>query len=280
MRVAVFYNKSRIGLEKLSDLSREIETHGIEVQFCSDRSSCPVEGAEAILTFGGDGTVLKAVPMASSFDLPIMSFRVGSVGFLAAFEMGNLHYALDLLLDKRLNCDERPLMEASFGSEKFLALNDFGVERSSPSRTVSLLIAVDNHSVYPVVGDGIIFSTNTGSTAYSMAAGGALVDPQAQCFQITPICAHNPFVGPLVLSSSRRVRLTILKDKGFPLEAYVDGSFNRKVFQGTEIDVRMSEKTVKLLREGDFDFVALLKEKLAFGGRLKDDIGYGTGQTR
>lgn len=272
MRVAVFYNTSRITSQTLIRLTEEIESHNIKANFFTDGSDRPVEGTVAILTFGGDGTVLKAIPMAQTNNLPILSFRVGSVGFLTAFEITMLHMVLNLFSENKLQYSERPLMRISIEGDDFFVLNDCVLERSSPSRTVSFTVTVDDLSSYPVAGDGIIFSTNIGSTAYSMAAGGALVDPQANCFQVTPICPHNPFVGPLVLASSRKVKLSVTQDKGFPLEVYMDGKFNRKVLKGDELKVCMSDRSVRLLREGDFDFVALLKKKLAFGGRLKDDI--------
>jgi len=272
MKAAVFYNKARISSETLDWLSKEIESHGIETSLCEDGISCLPLEAEVVLTFGGDGTVLKAIPMAIMNDLPVMSFRVGSVGFLAAFELGMLHTALDLLLEDRLQSISRKVMEVKIGDSTRYALNDCVVERSSPSRTVSFNINICGQSSYSVVGDGIIFATSTGSTAYAMAAGGALVDPEASCFQVTPICPHNPFVGSVVLAATRQVRLEVRQDKGFPLEAYIDGSLISKIRTGDKIEVGLSEKSVSLLREGSFDFVALLKKKLAFGGRLRDDI--------
>ncbi|PNE19995.1 ATP-NAD kinase [Mesotoga sp. Brook.08.YT.4.2.5.1] len=272
VKAAVFYNRTRISSETLNWLSREIESHGIATSFCEDGTSCLPARTEVILTFGGDGTVLKAVPLAVMNDLPIMSFRVGSVGFLAAFELSMLHTALDLLLLGKLESVTRHVMEIEIGDSIRYALNDCVVERSSPSRTVSFSVNVCGQSSYPVVGDGIVFATNTGSTAYSMAAGGALVDPDAGCFQVTPICPHNPFVGSVVLAASRRVLMEVRQDKGYPIEVYVDGTFVSNIRTGDKINVGLSEKIVSLLREGSFDFVALLKKKLAFGGRLKDDI--------
>ncbi|WP_169700328.1 NAD(+)/NADH kinase [Mesotoga infera] len=272
LKAAVFCNRTKITSVTLDLLTREIESHGLGVHYCVDGSPCQVEDATVIITFGGDGTVLKAVPTAYTRDLPIMSFRVGSVGFLASFEINMLHAVLELFLQNALQSSERALMKVNFKDEVHYSLNDFVIERSSPSRTVTFTVSIDGQSSYPVVGDGIIFSTNTGSTAYSMAAGGALVDPEAHCFQITPICPHNPFVGSLVLSSSRRIRLEVAQDKGFPMETYVDGIFSGKLSKGDTVEVQMSKKKVRLLREGNMDFVALLKKKLAFGGRLKDDI--------
>ncbi|MBN2252500.1 MAG: NAD(+)/NADH kinase, partial [Kosmotogaceae bacterium] len=132
MKAAVFYNKTRISSETLDWLSKEIESHGIETSFCEDGISCLPLEAEVILTFGGDGTVLKAIPMAIMNDLPVMSFRVGSVGFLAAFEISMLHTALDLLLEDRLQSIRRDVMEVKIGDATRYALNDCVVERSSP----------------------------------------------------------------------------------------------------------------------------------------------------
>jgi len=272
MKAAVFYNRTRISAEMLDWLSREIELHKIDTSFCEDRASCSVPEQDVILTFGGDGTVLEAVQMAVLNNLPIMSFRVGSVGFLAAFELSMLHTALDLLQEGKLDGVDRNVMEISLDGTVRYALNDCVVERSTPSRTVSLSVEISGQSSYQVVGDGIIFATNTGSTAYTMAAGGALVDPEANCFQITPICPHNPFVGSIVIGASRKVRMEVKQDKGFPLEAYVDGELVSELRTGETIEVSLSDRKVTLLREGSFDFVALLKRRLAFGGRLKDDI--------
>jgi len=274
LKAIVFFNHKRLDEEMIQKIISFLGSFNIDV-FIGDTFSGKQNHdyePEVIMTFGGDGTVLRAVPFAVERDLPILSFKVGSVGFLAAFELGELESAIGKFVDNRLHMEERYLLEVSFKEKRYKVLNDCAVERGDPSRTTSLEVEIEGFSAYRIVGDGVILSTGTGSTAYNLSIGGALVDPMAKVYQVTPVAPHNPFVGSIIVDSTRKTKVTVIDGKNAPMKLYLDGILTAVLRDGDEIVAGISGKKVKLLRDAGFDFVRVLKRKLAFGGRLKDDL--------
>ncbi|MFO7881687.1 MAG: NAD(+)/NADH kinase [Kosmotogaceae bacterium] len=272
MKVAIFFNHNRIDDIEQKNIINEIEKH--EIKTCVFDQYCvnDLAGIDLVMTFGGDGTVLRAVNAAYKSGIPILSFKVGSVGFLASFELEDLNKALQLLLKKKLIVDKRKLLKIETEKSIFMALNDCVLERGSPSRTVEFEVRIADYSPYLIVGDGVVISTSTGSTAYNLAAGGALTDPKSDVYQITPLSAHNPYVGPIVLAAYREVHITVKEDKNAPVRIYIDGYEAGTLEKGKQITTKLSDKVISLLREKEFDFVSVMKEKLAFGGRSRNDL--------
>ncbi|WP_068348672.1 NAD(+)/NADH kinase [Kosmotoga arenicorallina] len=272
MKALAFFNTSRIGKKDIERIGNHLKKRGIEMALCDNYRSCEIKDLQLVLTFGGDGTVLKAVPCALQNSAPILSFKIGSVGFLSAFELNQLNEAIDSYLSSSLVEDRRALLriESALGTE--YALNDFVMERSKPSRTIYLKVIIEGFSPYLVAGDGIIISTPTGSTAYNLAAGGAIIDPASSVYQVTPLSPHNPYVGCVVVGNSRKTTIELLDDRGYPLDCYSDGVYAGRLKEGQKVEVILSRKSVILLRPKEFDFVGVMREKLAFGGRLRDDF--------
>lgn len=272
MRAAVFVNEKRINGEILNGVKAKLISSGIEPVFCDFFQAGSEDEFELILTFGGDGTVLRAAVFAVEKGLPMLTFKAGRVGFLTAFELNQLEEAISLLKSGKLVSDVRNLIKIDTDKETFYALNDCVIERDGPSRTIALEIAIEGFSSYHVVGDGIVVSTGSGSTAYAMAAGGTISDPYVTAYQIVPISPHNPYVGPLLVSGHRKMTITVAVDRGTPLSVYSDGIIIKTMKEGDTLKLAMSDKAVTLLRPGELDFVSILKTKLAFGGRLKNGI--------
>ncbi|MFW6121484.1 MAG: NAD(+)/NADH kinase [Petrotogales bacterium] len=272
MKTAIFFNYIRINEREQKNILNEIKRHKIETcvfdQYCEKR----LDEIDIVMTFGGDGTVLNAVNAAYKSNLPILSFKVGSVGFLASFELEDLSKALTLLTKKKLIEDRRKLLRIDTQESTYMALNDCVLERGSPSRTVEFEVKIADYSPYLIVGDGVVISTSTGSTAYNLAAGGALTDPKSNVYQITPLSAHNPYVGPIVLASYREVQITVKENKNAPVRIYIDGYEAGTLKKGNFITTKLSNKVISLLREKEFDFVSVMKKKLAFGGRSRNDL--------
>jgi NAD+ kinase len=272
LKAAIFFNYSRIDDKEQESILKEINNHKIETcvfdQYCVDG----LDNIDIVMTFGGDGTVLRAVNVAFKSNVPILSFKVGSVGFLASFELEDLNRALRLLLEKKLIEDKRKLLKIEMRKTTFMALNDCVLERGSPSRTVEFEIRIADYSPYLIIGDGVVISTSTGSTAYNLAAGGALTDPKSDVYQITPLSAHNPYVGPIVLAPYRKGHIMVKENKNAPVRIYIDGYEAGTIEKRGRITTTLSNKIIGLLREKEFDFVSVMKKKLAFGGRSRNDL--------
>lgn len=272
MRAAVYVNEKRINGEILDGVKAQLISSGIEPVFCDFLRDETVDEFELVLTFGGDGTVLRAVSFAVKRDLPMLTFKAGRVGFLTAFELNQLGEAIQLLKSGKLVSDVRKLIRIETNSGSHFALNDCVIERDGPSRTIALEIDIEGFSKYHVVGDGIVVSTGSGSTAYAMAAGGTISDPSVTAYQIVPISPHNPYVGPLLVSGHREMTIKVAVDRGTPLSVYSDGILIDRIEEGDGLKISMSNKDITLLRPTELDFVSILKTKLAFGGRLKNGI--------
>ena len=272
MRVAVFVNEKGIDTETMEKIRYRLVSENMEPVFCRLSGKCSDEKFDLILTFGGDGTVLRAAAIAVQQDIPVLTFKAGRVGFLTAFELNQFDEALQLLNSDKLVADSRRLLHMEMSSETKYALNDCVIERDGPSRTIGLEISISGFSSYHVIGDGIIVATASGSTAYAMAAGGVISDPLLNAYQIVPISPHNPYVGPLVVSGSRETTIRVVSDRGTPLSVYADGIIIGKLINDDRIKLGTSDNFVTLLRPAELDLVGVLKTKLAFGGRLRNGI--------
>lgn len=272
MKAAIFFNYNRIDDKEQQRIIGEIKDHNIETCVFDNHCVNELEDINIVMTFGGDGTVLRAVNVAYKSDIPILSFKVGSVGFLASFELEHLSKALKLLSQKKLIEDKRKLLKIKTMKSTFMALNDCVLERGSPSRTVEFEITIADYSPYQIIGDGVVISTSTGSTAYNLAAGGALTDPKSDLYQITPLSAHNPYVGPIVLAPYRKGHIMVKEDKNAPVRIYIDGYEAGTLERGESVTTKLSKRMISLLREKEFDFVSVMKKKLAFGGRSRNDL--------
>ena len=270
LRALLVVNYRRIDQVLLKMITEELRQKGIDSRLCSDENPDRKPDVDILMTFGGDGTVLRAVRTAIGQGLPILSFRAGSVGFLTSFDMEHFTEALDLLVRGQLIYDRRRLLEIGMGGSPYYVLNDCVIERGTPSRTVSLQVKIEGFDSYHIAGDGVVVSTSTGSTAYSLAAGGPVIDPAASVYCITPISPHNPYVGSMVVSGEKLSTIGVISGKGYPVNVYGDGLCTRELNSGDALTVILSEKGIVLLRKEPLDYVEVLRRKLAFGGRLKN----------
>ncbi len=225
--------------------------------------------ADMLICFGGDGTILHAAKEANANSVPILGVNMGSVGFMAELEHGELSLlskvaAGDYTIEARMMLDVR----ASRGGKVFyedLALNDAVITKGTIARIIDLDIYADDVLISDYSGDGVIVSTPTGSTAYSLAAGGPIVEPTAENIVITPICAHTLSAKTMVLGANRRVtaKMGYLTRKTAYLSA--DGGKSVKLSAGDTVEIGRSEQVTRLVRLTGKSFYELLNQKL--GGK-------------
>lgn len=222
-------------------------------------------GADMLICFGGDGTILHAAKDADAYDVPILGVNMGSVGFMAELEYSELSM-LSKLADGNYFTESRMLLDVSVvreGKQIFheVALNDAALTKGAVARVVHLKISCDNMPMSEFSGDGVVVSTPTGSTGYSMSAGGPIVEPTAENIIITPICAHAMDAKSFVLSSERvvSIRLGRLTRKTAYLSA--DGGRAFRLQDGDVAEIRKSDKVTKLVRLSGRTFYEILAEK-------------------
>lgn len=230
----------------------------------------PVEeafrGADALICFGGDGTILHAAKDAQAHGIPVLGVNLGSVGFMAELEQDQLNHLAQLARgDFRM--EERMMLDVAVRREgrtvaRELALNDAVVTKGAVARVIDLDVKADGLLVGRFPGDGIIVATPTGSTAYSMSAGGPIVEPTAQNITITPICPHALTARSFVLEGSRTV--SVLTDRHSRKAAYlsVDGGKAFRLRAGDQVELRRASAKARLIRLTGRSFYAVMDQKL------------------
>lgn len=226
---------------------------------------------EFVVVLGGDGTMLAAARMLAEDKIPILGVNVGSLGFLTEVTLDELYTALEAVLEQRAAVERRAMLHCHLVRQgervmHFDALNDAVVAKSAMARIIEFEIRVDEQFVASYRADGLIVATPTGSTAYSLAAGGPIVAPDVDAFIVTPISPHMLTHRPVVVRDSATLTILI---KSVQEEAFltVDGQVGIPVLDGDLLTCRKSVRAVPLLRFANRSFYDVLRAKLKWGQR-------------
>jgi len=224
-----------------------------------------VRKAECLLVLGGDGTLLSYARVAAPAGIPILGVNMGRLGFLTELEKPDVFSALEDLLEGRYKVEKRMMLEAEVLREKkvaFLAtgLNDAVVTKGAFARIVTLSTYVDDMFMGTFRADGIIVASPTGSTAYSLSAGGPLIVPELELMVMTPICPHTLSARPTVIPPDSTVRLEIISKQEVMLT--MDGQHGFKLQQYDKILIRKSPYSAKFIRINNRNFYKIIREKL------------------
>lgn len=234
-----------------------------------------LNGAEAVIVLGGDGTMLRAVHSLCGHDIPLLGVNLGTLGFLTEIEKSNIRKAIDRLIADDYRVEKRMMVEGSINNNTYHALNDVVITRAGFSRIIGLNIYVNNQLLDTYEADGVIVSTPTGSTGYNLSAGGPIISPKSKAIAVTPISPHSLTAKSIVFDSTDRIRIEIVKKrKTQDTEAIVsfDGMNNMELSAGDNVNVVASERTVSLIKLYDVNFYSVLRDKI--GG-----LQYETGKT-
>ncbi len=233
-----------------------------------------LRGADMIIAFGGDGTILHLSKTAAHKDIPVLGVNLGSLGFMAELESRDLARLRDLC-SGGYDIESRMMLDVSVQREGHtiysnLALNEALIARGNVSRVIRLRINTEQGKLVDIAGDGVIVSSPTGSTAYSLAAGGPVVEPTARNFIISPICAHSVHANSYVLSPDRTVSVQTEKNGYKPVLLSVDGGRAFSLRSGDCVKVSRSKYETKLVRLTKRSFCEILQKKMMTGG-LSDE---------
>ena len=225
--------------------------------------------ADMLICFGGDGTILHAAKSANAHHVPILGVNMGSVGFMAELEQGELK-ELSRLIEGRYTVERRMMLDVKATHEgrvifRDTALNDAVITKGAVARIIDFSVLADQKLITDFSGDGIILSTPTGSTAYSMSAGGPIVEPTAENIIITPICAHALQARSFVLGRDRVVTARMGKLSHKTAFLSVDGGKAVKLSGGDSVETRRSRDYTRLVRLTDRSFYDIVGQKLGKG---------------
>lgn len=226
--------------------------------------------ADILVVLGGDGSILEAARRAALTKTPILGVNLGRLGFMAELEMDELRL-LPRLFEGNYTIDERSMLCVNMydvrGERKLssFALNDAVISNGSVARIVDLELLCGGESVTTYRADGLIIATPTGSTAYSMAAGGAITHPHLECFCVTPICPHSLTARPLVFPDTLELTVRNICEREKSLFLTIDGRTNYELFRGETVTITKSDKTTKLITLKERGFYNTLRQKMTNG---------------
>ena len=238
----------------------------LPVDLALGRLAQELEGADVLVCFGGDGTILHSAREATARNIPVLGVNLGSIGFMAELEQGELSL-LSRLVNGKFGVERRMMLDITVrrdGRTVFTesALNDAVVTKGAVARGLDLEVTGDRVVISSFSGDGLIAATPTGSTAYSMAAGGPIVEPTAENIIVTPICAHSMHARPFVLDSARAVGIRVAP--GCKKTAYlsVDGGRAFRIQPGDWVECRRSKQVTRLVKLTGRSFYERINQKL------------------
>ena len=222
-------------------------------------------GCDMAIAIGGDGTIVHVAKAAAQAGCPVLGINAGHVGFLAGLEADELE-ALPALLSGDYTVDERAMLEVTVhtdaGDVTRYALNEAVLSRGGLSRLVDVMVHADGGEVLSCRGDGVIIATPTGSTAYSLSAGGPVVDPTVDCVLLTPVCPHSLDSRPRIWPATVTLTAEAVAADGAPAYVTVDGEENIPLTPNHTVTIRRADKTVRLLQLRRDTFYERLRRKL------------------
>ncbi|MBP3324414.1 MAG: NAD(+)/NADH kinase [Clostridia bacterium] len=273
MRIAILPNLKKDGAE---DVSRKIigllkekaykaAVHKSIAEIFPEAEAEPdhdqlAKNCDIIITVGGDGTIIHAAKHAVKYNIPILGVNLGRVGYLAGIEPEDLQLIPEVIDGNNVE-EYRMLLSVKTKGKEYFALNE-GVISGELSRILDYEISVNNTKGYLYRADGLIVATPTGSTAYSLSAGGPVVDPDMKCITFTPICPYSLFNRSVVCGGKSEVTVKILPGESGKVLLTLDGETVLPLNENDELKFSVSEKSVKLLRYGDSSFFDTLNKKL------------------
>jgi NAD+ kinase len=223
---------------------------------------------KCVLSLGGDGTILRFHRKFPDCIAPIIGINLGSLGFLADIPLSSCFESLDKLLAGQYRVAHRMVLEGALRNGVMTAVNEFSVHRSSTPFLIDLSIHVDGRYFNTFSADGVLVSTPLGSTAYSLAAGGPIIDPDVQAIVITPICPHAISTKPVVVMPKEQITISCTTP-GARAEVIYDGIVGPILSTEDTLTVSISENTFNMIRLDNSDFFSTVRSKLGWTGSLR-----------
>ncbi len=223
--------------------------------------------ADLVIALGGDGTLLTAARKAAVFNIPVLGINLGHLGFLAEIEKQDIAESLMRFQSGDYTVENRMMLKAELQRQNgethvFHALNDIVVSREQSTRLINVNLSVDGQFVDDYKADGVIVATPTGSTAYSMSAGGPILDPSVKSFVITPICPHKLYAKTVVVPDTKEIVMTISNHNPRPAVVSCDGEGNASFSQGDILRLTRSDYSAQLIKIHGDRFYSVLHHKL------------------
>ena len=275
-RVGIVANSSK---EKAAEysvrLGRWLSDRGLEVFFeeeIAGKTDMPgvsrsdlASSVDLIVVFGGDGTLLVAARMAMGSDVPVLGINLGGFGFMTVINLNEMLEAMEMVLEGKYSISRRMMLSVSLEGVEYPALNDVVINRGNLSRMVNLETFVDGKYLSTFKADGLIISTPTGSTAYSLSSGGPIILPELDSIIINPICPHTLTKRPIVLPPDSAIEVIVWTKEG-EASMTLDGQDLFILKSGDRVSIKKSKNYINLVESPYRDYLEILRTKLGWGG--------------
>lgn len=251
-------------------MKSRIELKGGNCKSISEGEALP-EHTEGIFVLGGDGTLIRAAGIASERDIPLIGVNLGHVGYLCELEEKNVYGAIDEVMNGNYMIEERMMLsgyaDAGRGGAQFpkKSLNDIVILRKGALQLMELIVSVNGGYLHTFRADGIIVATPTGSTGYSLSAGGPIIDPKARMILITPVNAHDLNSKSIVVGAEDEVTIELRSrqpEKRERADVNADGELVMELSPGDSITIRTSEQATKIMKLSKISFLEILRKKM------------------
>lgn len=276
--IGVFPNTNKtdadLVLKRIVDFYKTKKVKLLLPQKAADELGYPHLGTENLLeekidiglTIGGDGTLLNACRKVADRDIPVCGINIGRLGFLADIELAELESKLDKILNNDYRIEERLMIAAIIKREKTMtyvgsAINDIVVTKGGFARMLTLGLSIDDYLVANYQADGLIVSTSTGSTGYSLSAGGPIINPSLKLLLVTPICPHTLNARPMIISQDEEVRINIAASHTDIVLTF-DGQDSYCLLPGDEVIVKKSPLIAQIIKFEDKNYYHTMRTKL------------------
>jgi len=282
-KVGIIAKKNKLeAIEASHNLMNWFRSRGIEVILNEDLRNKVDGERESIskvnfsqiglaVVLGGDGTLLSAARLIGTSEVPILGVNLGGLGFLTAFSLDELYPVLEKILSGNYETEKRMMLNTTIFREdetlaEYSVLNDVVITKAAIARIIDLETSIDKHYLTMFKADGLIVSTPTGSTAYSMAAGGPIVFPSLQAIILTPICPHTLAHRPILVPYKAEIKI-IIKSKNEGVFLTFDGQVGQSLRENDVVKIKESDHAVRLIKSPFRDYFEVLRTKLRWGER-------------
>ncbi|MDF2520615.1 MAG: putative sugar kinase [Clostridia bacterium] len=258
-----WFEKREINVFYNDQISAELSL--IEARYCNDDLFTK---SDIIVVLGGDGTLLNVARQASCTQAPLFGINLGHLGFLTEIEVNDMYSAFERLIKGEYSIEKRIMLEAFVENDdsftrNFIALNDIVITKGNFSRLVTYSIYINDKYVDLLSADGLVVSSPTGSTAYSLSAGGPIVAPDVDALIVTPICPHTLHSRPIIVSSNDMVRIAVSRSNNTNVMMTVDGQDGVMLKPGDIVSVKKSRYYANLVKLKDKNFFDILRQKMS-----------------
>lgn len=262
MKVGIYYNTKQVTADAVGGIADQVKRDGSDAVIFSATEE--ISDVDRLLVLGGDGTILHSAKRASELNIPMLGVNYGTRGFLTEFERDETDRAVDFVLHGNAELLKRSMIEVAFNGSTIYCLNELTLARASfgqEDKAVTISLEIDDRPAGEFIADGLIVATPTGSTAYSLSAGGSIMAPDCETFLLTPLCSSSLRSRPIVCSDSSVLRLSVAAE-GASLILHGDGLYLGTAKKGDQLTVRKSERYATFLTKDKSEFFRRLTKKI------------------